>query len=88
MRLLEVVRADKTAKDVIATAMQVGKQLRKVPVLARVYEGFIGNAMLRHYGREAHFLLEEGAIPQQVDNALTDFGYAMGMFGSARSCRQ
>lgn len=80
MRLLEVVRADKTAKDVIATAMQVGKQLRKVPVLARVYDGFIGNAMLRHYGREAHFLLEEGALPQQVDNALTDFGYAMGMF--------
>jgi 3-hydroxyacyl-CoA dehydrogenase len=50
-------------------------------VLARVYDGFIGNAMLRHYGREAHFLLEEGALPQQVDNALTDFGYAMGMFG-------
>lgn len=81
MRLVEVVRADKTGKDIIATCMQVGKQLRKVPVLARVYEGFIGNAMLRHYGREAHFLLEEGALPQQVDKALTDFGYAMGMFG-------
>ena len=81
MRLLEVVRAEKTADDVIATAMQVGKQIRKVPVLARVYDGFIGNAMLRHYGREAHFLLEEGALPQQVDKALTDFGYAMGMFG-------
>jgi 3-hydroxyacyl-CoA dehydrogenase len=81
MRLVEVVRADKTGKDIIATCMQVGKQLRKVPVLARVYEGFIGNAMLRHYGREAHFLLEEGAMPQQVDKALTDFGYAMGMFG-------
>jgi 3-hydroxyacyl-CoA dehydrogenase len=81
MRLLEVVRADKTAKDVIATSMQLGKQIRKVPVLARVYEGFIGNAMLRHYAREAHFLLEEGALPQQVDKALTDFGYAMGMFG-------
>jgi 3-hydroxyacyl-CoA dehydrogenase len=81
MRLVEVVRADKTGKDIIATAMQLGKQLKKVPVLARVYEGFIGNAMLRHYGREAHFLLEEGALPQQVDKALTDFGYAMGMFG-------
>ena len=81
MRLVEVVRADKTGKDIIATCMQVGKQLRKVPVLARVYDGFIGNAMLRHYGREAHFLLEEGALPQQVDKALTDFGYAMGMFG-------
>jgi 3-hydroxyacyl-CoA dehydrogenase len=81
MRLVEVVRADKTAKDVLATAMQVGKQIRKVPVMARVYEGFIGNAMLRHYAREAHFLLEEGALPQQVDKALTNFGYAMGMFG-------
>ena len=81
MRLMEVVRADKTAKDVIATSMALGKTLRKVPVLARVYEGFIGNAMLRHYGREAHFLIEEGALPQQVDKALTDFGYAMGMFG-------
>jgi 3-hydroxyacyl-CoA dehydrogenase len=81
MRLVEVVRADKTGRDIIATAMQLGKTLRKVPVLARVYEGFIGNAMLRHYGREAHFLLEEGALPQQVDKALTDFGYAMGMFG-------
>jgi len=80
MRLVEVVRAEKTGKDIIATAMQVGKQLKKVPVLARVYEGFIGNAMLRHYGREAHFLVEEGAMPQQVDKALTDFGYAMGMF--------
>ena len=81
MRLIEIVRADKTGKDVVASAMAVGKQIRKVPVLARVYEGFIGNAMLRHYAREAHFLLEEGALPQQVDKALTDFGYAMGMFG-------
>jgi 3-hydroxyacyl-CoA dehydrogenase len=81
MRLVEVVRAEKTAKDVVATAMRLGKTIRKVPVLARVYEGFIGNAMLRHYAREAHFLLEEGALPQQVDKALTDFGYAMGMFG-------
>ena len=81
MRLVEVVRADKTGKDVIATCMQLGKTMRKVPVLARVYEGFIGNAMLRHYAREAHFLLEEGALPQEVDKALTDFGYAMGMFG-------
>ena len=62
MRLIEIVRADKTGKDVVASAMAVGKQIRKVPVLARVYEGFIGNAMLRHYAREAHFLLEEGAL--------------------------
>jgi 3-hydroxyacyl-CoA dehydrogenase len=81
MRLFEVVRADKTGKDVIATAMKLGKTLGKVAVLAKVYDGFIGNALLRNYAREAHFLIEEGALPQQVDRALTDFGYAMGIFG-------
>src|SRR5262249_32589904 len=45
------------------------------------YDGFIGNALLRHYAREAQFLLEEGALPQQVDQVLTDFGFAMGIFG-------
>jgi 3-hydroxyacyl-CoA dehydrogenase len=79
-RLLEVVRASKTAKDVIATVMKLGRDMGKVSVLARIYDGFIGNALLRHYSREAHFLLEEGATPQQVDKALTDFGFAMGIF--------
>jgi 3-hydroxyacyl-CoA dehydrogenase len=81
MRLLEVVRATATSKDVIATLMQLGRTMGKIPVLARIYDGFIGNALLRNYIREAHFLLEEGALPQQVDKALTDFGFAMGIFG-------
>jgi 3-hydroxyacyl-CoA dehydrogenase len=80
MRLLEVVRAEKSAKDVIATLMALGRKMDKVAVLARVYDGFIGNALLRHYAREAQFLLEEGALPHQVDQALTEFGFAMGIF--------
>src|SRR5712692_3689205 len=80
MRLLEVVRADATAPDVLATAMQVGRRLAKIPVLARVCEGFIGNRMLSPYLREANFLLEEGATPQLVDRALYAFGLAMGPF--------
>ena len=81
MRLLEVVRAEKTSKDVIATLMDLGRRMGKVAVLARVYPGFIGNALLHHYAREAQFLIEEGALPQQVDRALTTFGFAMGIFG-------
>lgn len=80
MRLLEVIRSDKTAPDVIATLMQLASRLGKTAVLARIYPGFIGNALFRNYTREAHFLVEEGALPYQVDKALTDFGYAMGIF--------
>jgi 3-hydroxyacyl-CoA dehydrogenase len=80
MRLLEVVRGAKTAKDVIATSMKLGKSLGKVPVLVGVCDGFVGNRMLHAYTREAEFLLEEGALPAQVDKALTDFGLAMGPF--------
>ena len=80
MRLLEVVRAAQTADDVIATLMALGPKLGKVAVLARVYPGFIGNALFRQYNREAHFLVEDGALPHEVDAALTRFGYAMGIF--------
>lgn len=80
MRLLEVVRARDTAPDVIATLMDLGRRMGKTAVLARVYPGFIGNALFRNYTREAHFLVEEGAMPHEVDQALTDFGYAMGIF--------
>lgn len=80
MRLLEVVRAEKTSKDVIATLMALGRRIGKISVLARIYPGFIGNALFRNYTREAHFLLEEGALPHEVDKALTGFGYAMGIF--------
>ncbi len=80
MKLLEVVRAANTAPDVIATLMDLGRRMGKVSVLARIYPGFIGNALFRNYTREAHFLLEEGALPHEVDAALTGFGYAMGIF--------
>lgn len=80
MRLLEVVRARETAPDVIATLMDLGRRMGKTAVLARVYPGFIGNALFRNYTREAHFLVEEGALPHEVDQALTGFGYAMGIF--------
>jgi 3-hydroxyacyl-CoA dehydrogenase len=80
MRLLEVVRGKATSPGVIATAMAFGKQLKKVGVLAGNCPGFIGNRMFFSYMYETQFLAEEGATPQQVDRALTDFGMAMGMF--------
>jgi 3-hydroxyacyl-CoA dehydrogenase len=80
MKLLEVVRAERTAPDVIATMMDLGRRLGKVAVLSRVYPGFIGNALFRNYTREAHFLVEDGALPHEVDAALRKFGYAMGIF--------
>jgi 3-hydroxyacyl-CoA dehydrogenase len=80
MKLLEVVRAQRTAPDVIATLMELGPRLGKTAVLARVYPGFIGNALFRATNREAHFLVEDGALPHEVDVALTGFGYAMGIF--------
>lgn len=80
MRLLEVVRASQTAPDVIATLMDLGRRMGKISVLARIYPGFIGNALFRCYNREAHFLVEDGALPHEVDAALTKFGYAMGIF--------
>jgi 3-hydroxyacyl-CoA dehydrogenase len=79
-KLLEVVRADSTSPDVVATLMALGRRMRKIAVLARVYPGFIGNALFRQYHREAHFLVEDSALPHEVDAALTRFGYAMGIF--------
>ena len=80
MKLLEVVRAKKTSKDVLASAMKLSKSIKKVGVVAGVCDGFIGNRMLHGYFREAGFLLEEGALPQQVDKVIEDFGFAMGPF--------
>jgi 3-hydroxyacyl-CoA dehydrogenase len=80
MRLLEVVRGRKTSEEVIATSMALAKRLRKVAVLAGNCRGFIGNRMLFGYVREAQFLVEEGAAPEQVDAVLYDFGMAMGPF--------
>jgi 3-hydroxyacyl-CoA dehydrogenase len=78
MKLLEVVRGDRTADDVLATCMQVAKRIRKVPVVAGVCYGFIGNRMLQPYGRQSQLLLLEGASPEQVDAAMEEFGMAMG----------
>ncbi|MBA1145788.1 enoyl-CoA hydratase/isomerase family protein [Ectothiorhodospiraceae bacterium WFHF3C12] len=79
MKLLEIVRGAKTAPDVLATAVSLAKTIGKVPVVAGVCFGFIGNRMLEPYAREAHRLLLEGATPSQVDGVLTDFGMAMGV---------
>lgn len=78
MKLLEVVRGAKTADDVLATSMQIGKKIGKVCALSRVCYGFIGNRMLTGYGREAQMLLLDGCTPEQVDSALEKFGMAMG----------
>ena len=78
MKLLEVVKGDLVADDVVKTALEVGRSLGKTPVVSGVCDGFIGNRMLTPYRREADFLLEEGASPQQVDSALRAFGFAMG----------
>ncbi len=78
MKLLEVVRADRTAKDVVATAMRLAKKLGKVGVLAGVCPGFVANRSRAPMFREAVFLVEEGATPQQVDRVLYDFGMPMG----------
>ncbi len=80
MKLLENVRTPKTAPDVLATVMQVGKKLGKVAVLVGGADGFVGNRMLAQRSREVLFLLEEGALPQHVDKVLYDFGFAMGPF--------
>ena len=78
MRLLEMVRGKATSQEVIATSMALSKRLKKVGVLVGNCRGFVGNRMLAPYGREAQFLVEEGALPQDVDAALYDFGFAMG----------
>lgn len=78
MRLLEIVRGKATSKEVIATSMALSKRLKKVGVLVGNCYGFVGNRMLHQYGREAQFLVEEGAKPQDVDGALYKFGMAMG----------
>lgn len=78
MKLLEVVRGDKTAKGVLATAMKLAKSIRKTAVVSGVCDGFIGNRMINQYSREALTMLEEGASVQQIDKAIEKFGFAMG----------
>ena len=80
MRLLEVVRGAKTAKEVLATVMALGKKINKTCVVSGVCDGFIGNRMIEQYSRQAGFLLDEGCTPAQVDQAAEKFGFAMGPF--------
>jgi 3-hydroxyacyl-CoA dehydrogenase len=80
MRLLEIVRGEKTGKDVLATSMALSKKIKKVGVVSGVCDGFIGNRMIEQYSRQAGFLLEEGCLPEQVDKAIEKFGFAMGPF--------
>jgi 3-hydroxyacyl-CoA dehydrogenase len=78
MRLLEIVRGKKSSKEVIATCMQLSKKLGKIGVLVGNCRGFVGNRMFGPYRREAQFLIEEGSDAPSVDQALVDFGNAMG----------
>jgi 3-hydroxyacyl-CoA dehydrogenase len=80
MKLLEVVRGYKTDDDVLATGLSLGARLGKIPVVSGVGHGFIGNRMFSQYNREAEFLLQDGSTCQQIDNALKNFGMAMGSF--------
>ncbi len=80
MKLLEVVRGKESSPVALSTAMKVGKTLRKTGVLSGNAFGFIGNSMLFDYAREATYLIEEGALPQEVDGVLERFGFAMGPF--------
>ncbi len=78
MKLLEIVRADKTSDDVVATAMALAGKIKKIPALSRVCYGFIGNRMLRQYLREVQICLLEGATPEQIDTVMVNWGMAMG----------
>ena len=83
MKLLEVVRGAHTSNDALATGLALARKLKKQPVVARNAFGFIGNRIYDAYRRQCEFLLEEGALPQQVDAALEAFGFAMGPFAVA-----
>ncbi|MDA0997251.1 MAG: 3-hydroxyacyl-CoA dehydrogenase NAD-binding domain-containing protein [Proteobacteria bacterium] len=80
MRLMENVRGAKTSPEVLATVMQLSKTIGKVGVVVGVCDGFVGNRMLYAYRSQAEFLLEEGALPWQVDKVIYEFGFPMGPF--------
>ena len=80
MRLVEVVRCAKTAPDVLATGIAVARKLGKLPIVSGVCEGFIGNRIFSAYRREAEFLVEDGALPHEIDAAMEAYGFAMGPF--------
>ena len=80
MKLLEIICPPKLADDVLATVFRLAKQLGKIPVPAGVCDGFIGNRMMSAYRRECEYMLEDGALPQDIDTAMVDFGFPMGLF--------
>ena len=80
MRLLEVVNCEKTAPEVLASALAFAKGLGKLPIVCGVTEGFIGNRIFSAYRREAEFMVEDGALPHEIDAALEAYGFPMGLF--------
>ncbi|MEO1248866.1 MAG: 3-hydroxyacyl-CoA dehydrogenase NAD-binding domain-containing protein, partial [Pseudomonadota bacterium] len=80
VKLLEVIRTDSVASDVLATGFALAKKLRKIAVPAGVCDGFIGNRIMSAYRRQCDFMLEDGALPQQIDEAMVAFGFPMGLF--------
>lgn len=80
MRLVEVVDCTKTAPDVLASALAFVKRLGKLPVVCGVTEGFVGNRIFSAYRREAEFMVEDGALPQEIDAAMEAYGFPMGFF--------
>lgn len=83
MRLLEIIQVDETAPDVLATSFAFARKIGKQAVLARVCDGFIGNRIFAAYRRQCEIMLEEGALPEEIDAALEVFGFAMGPFAVA-----
>ncbi|MDM0021906.1 3-hydroxyacyl-CoA dehydrogenase NAD-binding domain-containing protein [Variovorax saccharolyticus] len=80
MKLLEVVRTGRTSESVVARAMALGRQMRKVPVLVGTCDGFVGNRILRARSKQAEQIIMQGGFPEQVDRVLQDFGFPMGVF--------
>lgn len=80
MKLLEVVKTDKASVETMATALSVAKAIGKTPVIAGMCDGFIGNRIFKTYRKQAEYLVEDGALPQDVDRVMTEFGFAMGPF--------
>ena len=80
MRLLEVVRPERVLPEALATAMETGRRMGKLPVISGVCDGFIGNRILGRWWRQCDFMLEDGAYPQEVDAALEAYGFAMGRY--------
>src|SRR3990172_8279620 len=83
MKLMECVRGAETSKETLASVFQLSKRLDKVAVLVGVCDGFVGNRMLYAYRRQSDFLLEDGALPHEVDQAVVEFGLPMGPYAMA-----